>query len=471
MTGSPLADVIVVLLTVSPVLAIVFLVLWLKRRRDLKALEFETDKRDAELTRQIQAAENSKHQLEERFSAILDIEAEVQKTRTERDRIEREIESLRATYKEKRQIYDRLLEQVAIFDEQISFAEFGVYQPHFEFGDSERYKEAIKAVRDEQKNVVKAKTAVDVHTAWTVEGSKAKGQTMANRAVRLALRAFNAEADAAIANTRWNNAEAMIRRIENACTQINKANASLNIEITQYYLDLKLRELRLTHEYREQLKAERDERAEEARLQREEKRLEVEAEEARREEEKYEAMLAKARAEAGAIQSEDQGAKIAELERQLAEAHEKTERAQAMAERTKTGFVYIISNVGSFGEDVVKIGLTRRLDPADRVRELGDASVPFLFDTHAMIYSEEAPALEAALHAEFDGQRVNGANMRKEFFRATLEEVEAAVRFLAPDAEFHKDVEAQEFRETLAKRKQQLEAERQDEKLMFPAEI
>ena len=446
MTTSSVADAFVVILALSPILAVVFLVLWLKRRRDLKRLT-------------------------ERFAAVIEIETEVQKVRNERDRIESDIEKVRSAYKEKRQVYERLLEQVAVFDEQISFAEFGVYQPHFEFGDSERYKKAIKAVREEQKAMVKAKTAVNVYTEWTVEGSKAKGRTMANRAVRLALRAFNAEADAAIANTRWNNAEAMIRRVENARTQIDKSNASLNIEITRRYLELKLRELRLTHEYREQLKVERDERAEEARLKREEQRLQKEAEDARREEAKYEAMLAKARAEVGAITSEQQAAKIAELERQLAEAHEKTERVQAMAERTKSGFVYIVSNVGSFGEDVVKIGLTRRLDPEDRVRELGDASVPFTFDTHAMIYSAEAPALEAALHAEFDDRRINAANMRKEFFRATLEEVEDAVRRLAPDAEFHRDIEAQEFRETMAKRKQQLEADETEADLAFPEEI
>ena len=446
MTGSTVADVFAVTLFLSPILAVTFLVLWLKRRREAKRLT-------------------------ERFSAVIDIEAEAQKARNERNRIEADTERLRSDYKEKRQIYDRLLEQLAVFDEQISFAEFGVYQPHFDFGDSERYKQAIKAVREEQKALVKAKAAVLVHTEWAVEGSKSKGKTMANRAVRLALRAFNAEADAAIANTRWNNAEAMIRRVENARTQIDKANASLNIEITYHYLELKLKELRLTHEYREQLKVERDERAEEARLKREEQRLEKEAEEARREEERYEEMLAQARAEAGTTTSEAQAARIAELERQLAEAHEKTERAQAMAERTKTGFVYIISNVGSFGDDVVKIGLTRRLDPDDRVRELGDASVPFRFDTHAMIYSADAPALESALHAEFGDQRINAANMRKEFFRAKLEEVEDAVRRLAPDAEFHRDIEAQEFRETMAKRKQQLEAEERQADLAFPAEI
>jgi hypothetical protein len=115
-----------------------------------------------------------------------------------------------------------------------------------------------------------------------------------------------------------------------------------------------------------------------------------------------------------------------------------------MAEKTKSGYVYIISNVGSFGEDVVKIGLTRRLDPSDRVRELGDASVPFLFDTHAMIYSEDAPALERALHAEFESRRINLKNYRKEFFKISLADVEQAVKRLAPEALFFKDIEAQD---------------------------
>ena len=127
-----------------------------------------------------------------------------------------------------------------------------------------------------------------------------------------------------------------------------------------------------------------------------------------------------------------------------------------MAEMTRSGYVYIISNVGSFGEDVVKIGLTRRLDPDDRVRELGDASVPFGFDTHAMIYSDEAPKLEHAMHAEFADRRINMANIRKEFFRVSLEEVEEAVARLAPQAGFFKDREAQEWHETLAKRNRAL---------------
>ena len=137
---------------------------------------------------------------------------------------------------------------------------------------------------------------------------------------------------------------------------------------------------------------------------------------------------------------------------------------------TKSGYVYVVSNIGSFGDDVVKIGLTRRVNPDDRVRELGDASVPFRFDTHAMIYSEDAPALEAALHQEFAERRVNVANLRKEFFRVSLDDVEEAVRRLAPGGDFFRDREAQEWHETLARRKQALD-DLQSVAEKFPLEI
>jgi hypothetical protein len=133
------------------------------------------------------------------------------------------------------------------------------------------------------------------------------------------------------------------------------------------------------------------------------------------------------------------------LEAKLAEVREEKERARAMAELTRAGYVYIITNVGSFGEGVVKIGMTRRVDPNDRVKELGDASVPFLFDTHALIYSEDAPALESALHRRFEAGRVNKANYRKEFFRADIAEVKGAVEELAPDAVFIEDAVAADY--------------------------
>jgi len=121
-----------------------------------------------------------------------------------------------------------------------------------------------------------------------------------------------------------------------------------------------------------------------------------------------------------------------------------------MAQQTKRGHVYVISNIGSFGENVYKIGITRRLEPSDRVKELGDASVPFKFDTHAMIFSEEAPTLEKELHKVFTDKKVNILNYRKEFFNVTLEEIEAKIKEIGIEAEFTKLPEAEEYRETLA---------------------
>ena len=399
--------------------------------------------------RRADEAQTARAAIEQRFSAIVDVEKELAEVQAKaaKDRAQLEVEAaslqsrmgtLRDEYATKRKVYDGLVAQVAVFDERLAFAEMGVYEPHFDFDDSNQYKAAIEKVRAQQKQKVSAKNAVVCQIEWTVDGSKAKGKTMSDRAVRLTLRAFNNECEAAIANARWNNATAMEKRLETARSQIDAMNASNHVVITPSYFQSKLEELRLTHEYREKQKAEKEERAEMARAAREEAKLQRDLEQAEVEETKYAKLLAKARKEAeGAV-----GPKL----------NAKTERAQAMAEMTKTGYVYVISNVGSFGPDMVKIGLTRRLDPADRIRELGDASVPFLFDTHAVIYSDNAPSLERALHAEFAGGRVNAKNLRKEFFRASIAEVETAVRRLAPEASFFSDVEAQEYQETLAMR-------------------
>lgn len=462
-----------------------FFVLWVialsKAKKALSAAEIADRKALEALTAaNIKSAEAEAalqgeiHGLKEKFSRILSVEEEVERLTKEARETELRIKRVQITYAEKRKYLEELEAQIAIFDERLAFAEMGVYEPHFEFNDSEEFKEAILRVREDLKAVISAKTATRCPTEWSVEGSKSKGQTMINRQTRITLRAFNAECDAAISNIRWNNAVAMEKRIRSAAEAINRENASLNLTITDKYINLKVKELRLTHEYREKQKQEREERAELVRAEREEKKLLAEAEAAEREERRYQALLDKAKADAesaaGGISSA-MAQRIAELEIALAEAHDASERARAMAEMTKSGYVYIISNVGSFGEDVVKIGLTRRLDPDDRVRELGDASVPFGFDVHAMIYSDEAPALENALHREFADRRINMTNFRKEFFRVGLDEVEDAVKRLAPSASFFKDREAQEWHETLARRNQALKDMAQPPSALLPAEI
>lgn len=458
--------ILLILLLTSPI----FLVMWILSLRKSKKLrqKFDDTQKAAEtkISTAKDVAEKKVSAVNERYSHLISRDDAIAERDEKIRELEHSISILRNSYSEKKQIFDKLLEQVAIYDDRLAFAELGVYEPHFEFQDSETFKEEIKNVRSDQKILVSAKTACICPTDWTVDGSRSKGKAMVNRQMRLTMRAFNNECEAAIANTRWNNVNAMKKRIENAATQINKSNESMSLSIAPYYVQLKLKELYLTHEYREKLKQEKDERAEQTRLEREEKRLEKEAEAAEREELKYHKLLEKARKEAGLDEN-----RIAELEEALAEAHEKTERAKAMAQMTKSGFVYIISNVGSFGEDVVKIGLTRRLEPYDRVKELGDASVPFGFDTHAMIYSEEAPALEAALHQEFHDRRINMANNRKEFFRVDLAEVEEAVNKIAPDANFFRDREAQEWHETIARRKQDIVDRAEMDKLELPESI
>jgi hypothetical protein len=190
---------------------------------------------------------------------------------------------------------------------------------------------------------------------------------------------------------------------------------------------------------------------------REEEKAKREFEQAQREAEKEEATfqkaLDKARKEIEAATGEKYSklqAQISLLEQELSEAHERKERAMSMAQQTKRGHVYIISNIGSFGENVYKIGMTRRLEPVDRIKELGDASVPFQFDIHAMIYSDEAPTLEYELHKAFSNRKVNMLNYRKEFFNVTLEEIEQKIKEIGLEAEFSKLPEAMEYRETLA---------------------
>jgi DNA repair exonuclease SbcCD ATPase subunit len=246
-------------------------------------------------------------------------------------------------------------------------------------------------------------------------------------------------------------------RLDAAYEAINKLADSYRVAISRPYFDLKLQELRLTFEYQEKLKAEKDEQRRIQDQIREEEKAQREIEKALRdaenEEERFEKALARARAEVATAQGtelERMNQKIALLEAQLKEAQANKERAISRAQLTKSGHVYIISNIGSFGENKFKIGMTRRLDPMDRVKELGDASVPFEFDVHAIIYTENAPALEGKLHDHFAERRINLINERKEFFEITIDELTAAVASFDGTIELIKVPEARDYRETLA---------------------
>lgn len=418
-----LADVTMLVLVAS-----LAAVIWYAKNRHNKLNECLTKIKSLALEKQ--AAEEKAKGYEDRFSDVFDKEAEVEKLSCKKIALEAEIADLQQSYKDKRAVYDDLVRQVAIYDEEVELAELGFYKPHYDFDDPESYKEKIDAIRRKQKDCIKGKTAIYCTTEWTVNGNRAKGRTMENRAIRLTARAFNNECDAAMSKVRWNNALRMEERIKKAFNAINKLNESNHVVIDGRYLNLKLDEMRLTHEYREKRQQIKEEQAEIRQQMREEAKLEKEMAEAAEREEAYESMLEKAQAEAeqaAGARLDKLQAHINSLTKKLEEAHEKNERAKSMAQQTKAGHVYVLSNIGAFGENIYKIGMTRRLDPLDRVKELGDASVPFRFDVHAMIFSRNAPEMESSLHRVFEDRRLNLVNTRREFFNATLEEISQEV--------------------------------------------
>lgn len=280
---------------------------------------------------------------------------------------------------------------------------------------------------------------------------------------KLILRAFNNECDTAILAVKFSNIASIEKRIQKAFDTLNKLGQRMSISIERQYLKLKLDELHLAYEYQVKLKEEKEEQKRVREQMREEARLQKEIEEARamlvKEEKHFRNALANIdkRLVQASTDSErtlllDEQRMIAE---KLSEVIEKEREVDYRQQNTRAGYVYIISNVGAFGEGMYKIGVTRRLEPAERIDELSDASVPFDFDTHAIIFSEDAPALENALHKHFASTRVNLVNLRREFFQATLEEIEAVVRgnFSKP-VEFQRLAEAAEFRQSQELRRQ-----------------
>lgn len=278
-------------------------------------------------------------------------------------------------------------------------------------------------------------------------------------AIHFAVDAFNGKVDSALAKVKYNNFGKIKQEIVDAFALVNHNGAPFrSARINQAFLDARQDELKWAvsaHELRQLEQAEQREIKQQIR---EEEKARKEMEKAIKDAEKEERLiqksLEKARAElanANTEQRKEFELQLAELESKLEEAEERGQRALSMAQQTRRGHVYVISNVGSFGENVFKIGMTRRLEPLDRVKELGDASVPFSFDVHAMLYSQDAPSLEKELHRRFNRESVNKVNKRKEFFRTSLAEIKQVVELQGlEDVHWTMKAEATEYRESLA---------------------
>lgn len=441
-------------ITVFFISTLVFLILFLIKKKKVDKLE----KLNKESQDQLSIKEEEVRALNEEYkeySEIKDINEELKK-------LDEEKNEFKSKYKVAQEKYKGLLSTIDLYEEKVEGYSFGLYNPIFSLEDSDSYKLKIEGVKEEQKEYLRNKEACKCDADWEVGGSKAEGRKFTNRIVKMSLRAFNGECDSLIAKVKWNNINQFEERIRKAFDSINKLNETNKVYLTESYLDLKIQELRLVYEQKVKLQEEKEEQREIKERMREEEIAKREYEKAQRDAEKeelqYQKALDKARKELEKANEENKSELEAELERLKAEleaAHDKKERVMSMAQQTRRGYVYVISNIGSFGENVYKIGMTRRLEPMDRVKELGDASVPFIFDVHAMMFSEDAPSLEKELHKTFEHKRTNMINYRKEFFNVSLEDIIQEVDKMSDaEIEFTKIAEAKDYRETLEKLKE-----------------
>ena len=344
-------------------------------------------------------------------------------------------------------------------DEEILYQSYSLFKPMYDFASSEEYKEKLEEIRSQQKEMIRNKTAATCSTKWTVDGSEAKGRKVTNDNIKMLLRCFNTDCENAIDRVKYNNIESMRARINKSYESLNKLGISNKITISPVYLRLKLDELSLAIEYAIKKQDEKEEQKRIRQEMREQAKLEKELEEARKnidkEKKHYSNALDKLNSQLEGMLSDDQKndllEKKAEIEDQLSNLQKALDDVDYREANQKAGYVYIISNIGAFGENVYKIGMTRRLDPMERVDELGDASVPFNFDVHAMIFSEDAPKLEAALHRAFEDRKLNMVNTRREFFHVTLDEIESVVKAnYDKTVEFIKIPPAEQYRQSLA---------------------
>ena len=453
-----------VLLIIVSVISIgtIFYINWLRQQSAAKYSNSEIARQALErqhgaLEGQLGEANLALWQLQERFKGIIDLEAatlaessklqSIQEMATEVQKEVSRLESLR----------QELQHSILDANQELGAIDCGFYKPIYDYSISQKYKDEIERVRDLQKKMLKSETAAICSQQWTVNGKASEGKKMTRQNIKLMLRAFNGESDAMVAEVTWNNVSRMVERLESVYQSINKLGEDRGIKITRDYFELKLQELKLAYEHQEKLNAEREEQRKIREQIREEERARLEIEKAQKkaeeEERQYQQALEKARREltlASGAEAEKMQGKIEELEKQLQEALANKERAISRAQQTRSGHVYIISNIGSFGEDRFKIGMTRRLEPLDRVKELSDASVPFDFDVHAMIFSDDAPALEAKLHNRFTDKRLNLINERKEFFYVTIEEIVEVVKEYDANLEIIKTPEAKDYRQTVS---------------------
>lgn len=418
-------------------------------KNDIERLTAENNYLNSLLTPEMRQAVSINAEIQRLNAEKASVQAAIEDDMSKRQALAQEIHSLNEEIEKKKA-------SIIFLDDEILYQDFGLYTPVYNLMNSEKYKDRLAVVREQQKTMIKNNTAATFPANFTYNNSLAQGKKLVADNVKQILRAFNNECEAIIDKVKFNNVEAIRKRIIKSCEDLNKLNSKMLISITPSYLDLKLQEMNLCYEYAIKKQEEKEEQKRIREEQREAQKLQKEIEEARRTSEKerihYRNALHRLEIQmqsANEVERTILEERRQEMEQQLSNIEEEIRKIDYREANQRAGYVYVISNIGSFGENVYKIGMTRRLEPMDRVDELGDASVPFTFDVHAMIFSDDAPALEAALHRAFDDRKVNMVNTRREFFHVTLEEIEAVVkRNFDRTVEFTKVPNAEQYRES-----------------------
>lgn len=372
----------------------------------------------------------------------------------ERDRLLGEVAGLAAEADRRRadlaSLENRLNQvraEIAVAEGDAELTEVGIYRYRHRLDDAVAYKGAVDSLRDRIKAVAQGGRAVTGNTNWTVNGSLAQGRKMVNEVSKLMLRAYNADADHAVRTMRAYKLDSMLARLDTTRRTIARLGQTMNIAVTDEYHRLRRQELELTADYLSKLEEQKERERQLREEQREQQRAEAEY---RREEERLERERTRYAEALLQLEARGETSKAEELRARLASIDDARAGLAERRANMRLGHVYVISNIGAFGQRMVKIGMTRRLDPMDRVRELGDASVPFRFDVHALIFSEDAVALETALHQRFAAHRVNRVNTHREFFYITPSEVRAALADLGSQYLLHytETIEAPEWRQS-----------------------
>lgn len=323
--------------------------------------------------------------------------------------------------------------------------EVGIYRYHHPLETAASYRQELDEIESRMAELIRTNNAIDLSELFTFNNSLAQGRKLSADLGKLMLRAYNAEADNTIRSLRTGNVLTAKRRLEATKSAIAKLGALMDMRINEAFHALRLEEIELTSDWLMKKQEEREAAREERSRLREEKRVQKELEDERQRLDKERAHLLNALEKLHA-----QGESDEDLLHRLSLVDDAIQQNDFRAANIRAGYIYVISNEGAFGSGVVKIGLTRRLEPSERISELSGASVPFRFDTHALFFSEDAVTLESSLHKHFAAHALNQANPRKEFFFATPEEVRnVLLEKVGNMLEFVDDAEAAEYRQSL----------------------